>query len=546
MLRILPWLTLLLACNQAEQSGEREQTKVQDSPNTKTVQHTNNNSSSVLIDTSDKSALTPLSEEDKDYITPQEDARYFHDARKQFEKLSSDYLEQLYGEKPADARALHVLMRKQLIAQRRKSGFKVSRPFIPDEWARPEQQQTNVPLADLVYVYGDIDNLGYGWPANYDPFSGESTKPHGFPFVSEPDDPPGTDRIMVNSGYQYPSKAGGYKREKSDGYTSSTRRPDNLPETLRLQPPVASVDIKQVVLQIFVDDFQAPSFSSQFRFYLNDREIPSISTLLNELKQGGPVGKLITLAILPEYFSEIKKGRLNIFIDSPTSVKGDGFAIDFVRLLINPKSLPLSSVSGRVTDAKTRKPIADALIRISGAGETRTDGKGEYRIDRVPCGMVLVQASCAGYKSKSGSDDLTQRQPAVVNLKLEPETDAGMQEQLDEKGKVELYGIYFDTDKASIKSSSLPTLNKLAELIRKNPNRKLEIGGHTDAEGDDTYNLRLSGQRAEAVLTWLKEQNLKVDHLQTRGYGETEPVADNQTEAGRALNRRVEIKLLTP
>ena len=118
------------------------------------------------------------------------------------------------------------------------------------------------------------------------------------------------------------------------------------------------------------------------------------------------------------------------------------------------------------------------------------------------------------------------------------------QEQLDNKGKVELYGIYFDTDKATIKSESLPTLKRLLALIQQNPGRALEIGGHTDSEGDANYNDKLSKDRAESVLKWLKDNKAETSGLKTMGYGESLPVADNATEAGRALNRRVEIKTL--
>jgi outer membrane protein OmpA-like peptidoglycan-associated protein len=158
--------------------------------------------------------------------------------------------------------------------------------------------------------------------------------------------------------------------------------------------------------------------------------------------------------------------------------------------------------------------------------------------------MIVVQAAMAGYKSASASTDLVESKKAVVNLKLEPETDQTLQEQLDNKGKVELYGIYFDTDKATMKPESLPTLKRLLALIQQNPGRALEIGGHTDSDGDANYNDKLSQDRAESVLKWLKDNKAETGKLKTKGYGESLPVADNATEAGRALNRRVEIKTL--
>ena len=109
---------------------------------------------------------------------------------------------------------------------------------------------------------------------------------------------------------------------------------------------------------------------------------------------------------------------------------------------------------------------------------------------------------------------------------------------------MELYGIYFDSDKATLKPESENTLQQVLALINNKPGQQLEIGGHTDSQGDDAYNLQLSEKRAQAVVQWLKNHTTNVSNLSSKGYGETEPVADNSTETGRALNRRVEIKLV--
>ena len=114
-----------------------------------------------------------------------------------------------------------------------------------------------------------------------------------------------------------------------------------------------------------------------------------------------------------------------------------------------------------------------------------------------------------------------------VIIKLEPETNNTLQVQLEQKGKIELYGIYFDTDKATLKPESEKTLKQLLAFINANPGTALEIGGHTDAQGDNAYNLQLSQQRAEAVISWLKANKAAVTNLRAKGYGETEPVADN-------------------
>lgn len=541
---LLVWL--LAACQngnpQSGASGEDKENQWTEPPFTNSKDTykvvANNN-----IDTNRTSST--LLQSDRQYITLQEDAKLYYEAVKKIEALTPAYLEALYGKKPANAAELYRILRAKWVEQRKKAGTTVSIPYLPETWAVPFTSTRGGPLADYVYVYGDIDNLGYGWPNNYDPFSGESTPPHQYPFLPEPDDPPGTDRIMVNSGYQYPHKGKKFKRERSDGYTSSTRRPDNNPEILRLRPQVSDLPIRQVLLQLFVDDFQAPSFSSRFRFLLNERELPSVSTILNDLKQGGPIGKLVTVQLLPDYFDVLKSGQLDISIDSPESIKGDGFAIDFVRLLVNPKQFPTSTIRGKVTDASTKEPLADVSIRVSGVEPVRSLSTGNFNVEAVPCGMVVIQASQAGYQPAAVTIDLKENDQSDVHIKLQPESESSLQQQLEEKGQVELYGIYFDTDKAIIKPASIKTLNKLAVLIRKNPAVPLVIGGHTDSQGNEVHNLELSRQRAEAVRAWLLENKVPINNLSVEGYGSGRPVASNDTETGRALNRRVEIHYKT-
>lgn len=109
-------------------------------------------------------------------------------------------------------------------------------------------------------------------------------------------------------------------------------------------------------------------------------------------------------------------------------------------------------------------------------------------------------------------------------------------------GKIDLYGIVFDFDKAVIKPSSKPQLDQIAALLKKDPSLKLTVTGHTDNQGSDAYNLDLSKRRADAVAASLTaDYGITADRLKTQGKGASQPVADNATEAGRAKNRRVEL-----
>jgi outer membrane protein OmpA-like peptidoglycan-associated protein len=103
--------------------------------------------------------------------------------------------------------------------------------------------------------------------------------------------------------------------------------------------------------------------------------------------------------------------------------------------------------------------------------------------------------------------------------------------------------VYFETSSDVLKSESNVSLNKIAEIMKTNKTSSLSIEGHTDNTGDAVMNLDLSKRRATAVKNYLIEQGVEASRLSAQGFGEIRPVADNGTDAGRALNRRVEMVL---
>ncbi|AEA33708.1 OmpA family protein [Hippea maritima] len=117
-----------------------------------------------------------------------------------------------------------------------------------------------------------------------------------------------------------------------------------------------------------------------------------------------------------------------------------------------------------------------------------------------------------------------------------------MKKEIETKGHVPIYGIYFDFNKATIKPSSEPTIKEIARLLKENPSLKLYVVGHTDSIGDLNYNMKLSKKRAKAVVDELvKKYNINPNRLKAFGVGPLAPVASNKTEEGRSKNRRVEL-----
>jgi outer membrane protein OmpA-like peptidoglycan-associated protein len=117
-----------------------------------------------------------------------------------------------------------------------------------------------------------------------------------------------------------------------------------------------------------------------------------------------------------------------------------------------------------------------------------------------------------------------------------------LEEKLANQEKVQIYGIYFDFASAKIKPQSKPTLDEIADVMKTNPDWKLNVDGHTDNIGGDAFNLDLSQKRAAAVKSVLVEQyHIAPERLTTAGYGASRPVESNDTMEGRARNRRVEL-----
>ena len=300
--------------------------------------------------------------------------------------------------------------------------------------------------AEKICIAGDIDNLGFGFPKGFDVFSGNSTPSHGYPWKTDPTDAMGTDRIMVGTG----------AKGNSDGYSGTTSRPGNQPQPITLTCMNAGMNIQSAVLQLFVDDFQAAAFGSKFSVTINDRRAAFLETVLNSLNQTGPIGKLISVQIPADFINEIQSGRLVIFIDDATSGKGDGYAVDFVRLIINPTSY---SYTGTITGIVLRpdgQPAAGALINAGGIISTTANSNGEFTLKNVPAGMVSINASYNNHHHKTVSADLASGKTIRITINL-PVDDAPISTQQPTPDKNEgvgwvgierggiLYGTVFKT-----------------------------------------------------------------------------------------------------
>lgn len=419
----------------------------------------------------------------------------------------------------------------------------------PDhDWKMQYERTEGGAEADLVVRTGDINNLGFGWPQGFDPFSGKSTPPHSYPWKPRPESAAGTDRIMLGSGFE--AKDPGY-----DGYSRSVscscpanwapceNRLEAMPAAIELRVGALPSKINEILVQMFVDDFQAAGFHSHFQVSLNGTRIPSFEYAINSLDQTGPIGKLVTFELLPEYWPLLKSGDVKLLIDDPTTHIGDGYAVDFVRILVNPHKLKYEvSLSAKVVDADRHTPIVGATVTAAFASAS-TDAAGTCQLHGLPAGLVVATAAAPGFDEGSVPVDIEagQRGNAEIQLHRHQEDTASLERELAQSGQATIYGIHFDTDSAKLRADSMPALNAVLGLINNHPDSHWVIAGHTDSEGDSGHNQILSNNRSASVIAWLKEHGIDQSRLVPQGFGATRPVADNSTANGRALNRRVEV-----
>lgn len=161
--------------------------------------------------------------------------------------------------------------------------------------------------------------------------------------------------------------------------------------------------------------------------------------------------------------------------------------------------------------------------------------------DRIRLAAAAAEAEAARQQAANAQANAAQDQARLQELQAQMDE---LQAKKTERGMVITLGdVLFDSGKAKLKSGGLRNVQKLATFLNKYPQRKVQIEGFTDSVGNESYNQGLSEQRANVVRAALLDMGIPSDRVNTRGYGESLPVASNDNKTGRQLNRRVEIVL---
>lgn len=201
-------------------------------------------------------------------------------------------------------------------------------------------------------------------------------------------------------------------------------------------------------------------------------------------------------------------------------------------------------IEGTVLDKETQKPIV-AKIQVTDLEtqqvvieEENNAFDGTYMIV-VPAGKDYdVSVSAKGYFFNSTEFD-------VQSLSTYKEFDRDIKlEKLKKDKAIQLKHIYFDFDSYQVKSSAFAELDKVVRLMNDNPEISIELSAHTDDKGKEDYNMTLSNQRAKSAAQYIISKGVTASRLIAKGYGKSKPLVPNDTDENRAINRRVEFKIL--
>lgn len=245
---------------------------------------------------------------------------------------------------------------------------------------------------------------------------------------------------------------------------------------------------------------------------------------------------------LPEVDGYAVSASLEGFVPASESVKLPLIYSDttiHIDIPLKPIAKPLV-LNGNVYDRKTNEKIP-AKLELSLKGDDgasrKINANGFYQQGIQKLGWYIITASAEGYLNTVDSVWINDKEvtPVTKDIVLQP-IEVGV--------TVRLKNIYFDFDKTTLKNESFTELDKVVDFLKQNPSVEIEISGHTDDKGSDQYNETLSQGRSEAVVNYVISQGIDSYRLSAHGYGEAKPIDTNESEDGRANNRRVEFTVM--
>ena len=272
-----------------------------------------------------------------------------------------------------------------------------------------------------------------------------------------------------------------------------------------------------------------------------DQTSPTTVRMVMDFVEVAPPPISLTLqepAATPEKMPSPNKGDFPYLAPLPGSLfRGGGE--DAAPFRLTPKGATQAELvaNGSVQRSYSLKDLSNVLFQtvyhdaLTKAGWEIVEETANYEV-------IIAHYGKNGRNIWAYLDDHGDQYSIQVGKEAAPDQ---MKSSLASACHVALYGVLFDFNKATLQPASDGPLQQVATLMAANPTLNIEVQGHTDNVGTDTYNQGLSEARAKSVMTWLTQHGVAASRMSAKGYGKTMPVADNNTDDGRMKNRRVEI-----
>lgn len=204
----------------------------------------------------------------------------------------------------------------------------------------------------------------------------------------------------------------------------------------------------------------------------------------------------------------------------------------------------MAKVDVLVTDFNGKPSKGEQIVLIAQTSQKtfggRSDAAGKFKVEIPPGDKYIVVVKSLNDTTKHGLIEIPALGPDeffTEPFRLKIKFEMAKSYTLDR--------VHFDFGKATLRPESFPELEELLGFLRNKETVKIEIAGHTDNVGKDADNLKLSQQRAEAIKAWLLKKGIAAARVTAKGYGATQPIAENDTDEGRQMNRRTEVRILS-
>ncbi len=323
-----------------------------------------------------------------------------------------------------------------------------------------------------------------------------------------------------------------YQKEKYSHYFH-TMDLKNIRKNMVVTKNVELFPEINLLLNVFDDEIYG---SVEAEIQVRDIDSVLLEIPIEKVKNGRyklelPVGGEYKIYVLANYFEQY-----NFSFNLNEIVQFDEFEKD---VELSAKKIDFEiNVSDEATQAGL--PVEVVITNLDNNEVIRTtaeaDSDGKYKIKLREGDRYNVSVSPKGYSFYNTTVDLKKKDaPKRLEVKLK---------ELKEDTKLTLNDITFETNSADLNESSYLELDRVVKLMIDNPDIKIEISAHTDNAGSNSYNIRLSNRRAKSVVLYMLDSYIDSNRLISKGYGESSPLVPNDSDEHKAMNRRVELKIL--